>query len=75
MAIIAYLNFQDKSKEASKYYAEVFNCEKPKFTFFGDMPPDPNFPMTEEVKALVMHTEIKFDNNTIMFSDVKKVFS
>ncbi|MBF4693518.1 VOC family protein [Fusibacter ferrireducens] len=70
MAIIAYLNFQGKSKDASTYYAEIFGSEKPKFMFFGDMPPDPNFPMTGEVKSLVMHTEIKFDNNTIMFSDV-----
>ncbi|GAU78339.1 hypothetical protein [Fusibacter sp. 3D3] len=42
MAVIAYLNFQGTSKEASEYYAEVFSSEKPKCMFYGDMPPDPN---------------------------------
>ena len=70
MAIIAYMNFRDKSKEAAEFYARVFGSEMPKIMYYGDMPPDPSYPMTEDVKKLVMHTEIKLGEDTLMFSDV-----
>lgn len=70
MSIIAYLNFSGRAKEAALYYAEVFESPPPTLMLFGDMPPDPSYLMTDAVKQLVMHTEIKIGTETIMISDV-----
>lgn len=68
MAIKTYVNFNGNCREAVEFYAEVFQTEQPKFMLFGDKPSD--YPLTEEAKKLVMHTEIKIKESTIMFSDV-----
>jgi len=70
MAVETYINFNGNCREAVEFYAEVFETEAPKIMLFGDMPPDDAFPLTEETKKLVMHTEIKVKGSNIMFSDV-----
>ena len=70
MAVEMYINFNGNCREAVEFYAGVFRTEEPKIMLFGDMPPDEGFPLTEETKQLVMHTEIKVKGSTIMFSDV-----
>lgn len=36
---------------------------------YGDTPPDPKFPLPEEAKALVMHTQLNINGSNVMFSD------
>lgn len=70
MSISPYINFQGQAKEAMEFYAKVLNTSPPDMMLYGDMPADPNFPVTEENKNWVMHGAIKIDDQLIMFSDV-----
>lgn len=69
MAINAYLVFDGNCREAVEFYADVFGLEKPEIMLFGDSPSDPSFPMSEEMKNLVMHSRLNITGSTLMFSD------
>lgn len=69
MSINVYVNFNGNCREAVEFYAEVFGTEKPKIMTFGDTPPNPEFPLADEAKNLVLHTRLMIDGSAIMFSD------
>lgn len=70
MSIGLYINFNGNCREAVEFYSSVFGTEKPKIMTFGDVPPNPEFPQRDEIKDLVMHTQLQICGSTIMFSDV-----
>lgn len=70
MTIEAYVNFNGDCRESVDFYADVFGIEKPQIMTFGEMPANPEFPISEEVKDLVMHTNLTITGSRIMFSDV-----
>lgn len=70
MAVNVYLNFNGNCREVAEFYAEVFGTEAPKIMTFGDAPPNPEYPLPEEAKELVMHTRLNISGSTVMFSDV-----
>ncbi|WP_339251226.1 VOC family protein [Sporosarcina sp. FSL W8-0480] len=69
MAINVYLNFNGNCRQAAEFYAEVFNTEKPQIMTFGEAPPNPEYPLPEEAKDLVMHTRLNINGSNVMFSD------
>lgn len=69
MSINVYLNFQGNCRAAVEYYAEVFNLGTPNIMAFGDVPPDPSYPLPEEAKSLVMHARLEISGSVVMFSD------
>lgn len=69
MAVEVYINFKGNCREAVGFYAEVFGAEKPRIIAFGEVPADPNYPLPEEDKSLVMHTQLSILGSTVMFSD------
>jgi len=70
MSVEAYLNFNGNCREAVEYYAQVFGTEIPKMMSFGEMPPNPEYPLPEEAKHLIMHTRLNISGSNVMFSDV-----
>jgi PhnB protein len=70
MAIDVYINFNGNCREAVEYYAQVFGTEKPHIMSFGETPPNPEYPLPEEAKNLVMHARLNITGSTVMFSDV-----
>jgi PhnB protein len=70
MAINPYVNFNGNCRQAIEFYQKVFDAAPPEIMWYSDMPPDPDFTVSEEMKDLVMHTELEFAGGTIMFSDV-----
>ncbi|MFF2089929.1 VOC family protein [Paenibacillus sp. NPDC058174] len=70
MSVDVYLNFNGNTREAVEFYAEVFGTEPPSIMTFGETPPDPNYPLPEEAKNLVMHTRLNILGSNVMFSDV-----
>ncbi|KQL49855.1 glyoxalase [Brevibacillus choshinensis] len=70
MPVNPYLTFNGNCREVVEYYADVFGTEKPQVMTFGDAPPNPEYPLPEEAKPLVMHTNITVCGTNIMFSDV-----
>ena len=69
MAVNAYIRFNGNCREAVEFYAQVFGLEKPKIMTFGESPSDPEYPMPEEAKELVMHTFLIISGSRVMFSD------
>jgi PhnB protein len=69
MAVGVYINFNGNCREAVEFYAKAFGTEEPKIMAFGDAPPNPEFPIPEEAKKLVMHTELNISGSRVMFSD------
>lgn len=66
----AYLNFNGTCEEAFTFYEKVFNTKNMGMHRFGDMPADPNYPMSEEDKKKIMNTAIMINENSmIMGSD------
>lgn len=70
MSVDAYLNFNGNCREAVEFYAQVFETEKPQIMTFGETPPNPEYPLPEEAKNLVMHTRLNINGSNVMFSDV-----
>ncbi|PYI54814.1 VOC family protein [Paenibacillus flagellatus] len=69
MSVGVYINFNGNCREAVLYYAQVFGTEQPNIMTFGDTPPNPNFPLPEEAKPLVMHARLSIGGSNVMFSD------
>ncbi|WP_438313638.1 VOC family protein [Sporosarcina sp. FA9] len=69
MAVDIYLTFNGNCREAVEFYAEVFETEKPHIMTFGENPPNPEYPLPEEAKDLVMHTRLAIEGSNVMFSD------
>lgn len=70
MAVEAYLNFQGNCREAVLFYAEVFGQQEPYIMTFGETPQDPNHPLPEAARDLVMHARLNILGSRVMFSDV-----
>lgn len=69
MAVEVYLIFNGNCREAVTFYEDVFNTDKAEIMTFGDSPQNPDYPLPEEAKDLVMHTRLSVFGSRIMFSD------
>ncbi len=69
MRICASLNLAGNALEAIRFYCGIFNV-KPEYFTYADMPPDPDFPVTAELKDKVMHSEITLGpDQSLMITD------
>lgn len=69
MALQVYLNFNGNCREAVGFYQEVFQTEEPQIMTFAEMPPDPEYPIPDDLAQLVMHTSLEICGDVVMFSD------
>ncbi|MCM3118227.1 VOC family protein [Neobacillus sp. MER 74] len=68
-----YLMFNRECAEAFEWYQKAFDGEMILMQKYGEMPPDPNFPISESDKNLVLHAQLKLtDSGIIMGSDGKR---
>ncbi|OIJ17380.1 hypothetical protein BKP37_02430 [Anaerobacillus alkalilacustris] len=64
-----YLCFDGNAKEAVHFYEKALGGKVMGIMTFGDMPTDPNHPLTDDMKDRVMHAHLKVGNTDLMFSD------
>jgi PhnB protein len=64
-----YLMFNGKCNEALKLYEKAFNVQIKEIQKFGDMPPNPKFPVTDSNKDRILHSKFILDGTEIMCSD------
>jgi PhnB protein len=64
-----YLMFNRNCEEALTVYAEAFGAEITGLQKYSDMPPDPNFPVSESDKNLVLHASLTFEGTQLMCAD------
>jgi PhnB protein len=71
-----YLNFQKETEAAIRFYETVFGTKNKGIMRFGETPPVEGTPaLPEEVKNLVMHTELPiYEGYTLMASDAPVQF-
>ncbi len=75
MAVQVFLNFDGNCREAVEFYADIFGCEKPVFQTYGDIPKDVGYPpLPEEQQKLILYTDLKIADSTVMFSDCPPVY-
>jgi len=71
MRIHAYLNFDGRTEEAFRFYAEVLGGNLTEIHRFGSIPQDGSFELTSEQKNRVMHVALELtDGQMLMASDV-----
>jgi PhnB protein len=71
MKIHAYLNFEDKTEDAFRFYEKVLGGKLTEIYRFGIMPPQDGFELTPAQKNLVMHVGLQLpDGQMIMGSDM-----
>lgn len=66
--LVPYITFNGNCEEAVKFYQSVLGGET-QILHFGDAPPNPDFPVNDAIKNLVLHAELRKDGHTIRFSD------
>ena len=68
--INTYLTFNGNCEEAFSYYKTVFGGDYESISKFKDMPPDPNFPMSDDDMEKIMHVSLPISKETaLMGSD------
>ena len=71
MKIHTYLNFENTTEEAFRFYEKVLGGKLTEIHRFGSMPQDGGFELTPEQKNLVMHVGLELsDGQMIMGSDM-----
>jgi PhnB protein len=64
-----YLFFDGNAREAVQFYEKALGGKVMGITTFGDMPADPNYPLSDDMKNRVMHAHLKVGEADLMFSD------
>jgi PhnB protein len=64
-----YLTFNGNCETAFNFYKAAFGCEFEMMSKFKDMPPDPNFKISDEDKEKIMHVSLPIGNTVLMGSD------
>jgi Uncharacterized protein conserved in bacteria len=64
--------FNRNCAEALLVYEKAFDAKITEMQKYGDMPPNPNFPIPEEDKELVLHARIQLDDGEIMCADASE---
>lgn len=65
------LHFAGNCSEAIAFYRDVFHASDVHAEFYRDAPPNPSFPISEDMKDLVMHAEMTIYGTKFNMSDVK----
>ncbi|PLR98483.1 VOC family protein [Bacillus sp. T33-2] len=63
-----YLMFNRECAEAIEFYREAFDGELLSIQRYGDIPSSPEFPIAEEDKELILHSELKLTKAGSIFS-------
>lgn len=69
MSFDLFINFDGECREAITFYAKVFQSEVQHLMTFSEMPPDPNYPISEADKNRVMYSCVPIFGCNVMFCD------
>jgi PhnB protein len=69
MSLNPYLIFDGNTREVVHFYEKALGGKVMGIMAFGDMPADPDHPLTDDMKDRVMHAHLKVGDADLMFSD------
>lgn len=64
-----YLVMNGNGREAVAFYEKALGAKAVGVQTFGEMPPDPNHPIPENVKDRILHALLKVEETDLMLSD------
>lgn len=64
-----YLMFNRNCRDALALYEKAFDAKVREMMTYGDMPPNPSFPVQERDRKLVLHARFEVDGSEIMCAD------
>ncbi|MDR1687554.1 MAG: VOC family protein [Clostridiales bacterium] len=64
-----YLLFNGNCAEALEAYKNAFGGQITEMQKYGDMPPNPNFPIKDEQKNYVLHAKFNWEGTELMCAD------
>ncbi len=64
-----YLMFDGDCSEALDLYVQAFDATLEEKMTYGDMPPNPDFPIRDEDRGLVLNSRLGIDGQEIMCAD------
>jgi PhnB protein len=64
-----YLMFNRNCKEALEMYTRAFDAKISEIQKYGDMPPNPAFPIAASDKDLVLHARLDINGEELMCAD------
>lgn len=64
-----YLLFNRNCGEAVRTYEKALNAQITEIRTYGDMPPNPDFPISDDDKNLVLHARLQLDGMELMCAD------
>lgn len=64
-----YLMFNRSCAEALEVYAKAFDAKITEMQKYGDMPPNPNFPIADNDRNLVLHARLQWEGSELMCAD------
>lgn len=67
-----YLLFNRNCAEALEVYAKAFDAQITEEQTYGNMPPNPSFPIAEEDKGLVLHARLRWNDTELMCADASE---
>lgn len=67
--IVPYLVTNGNGQDAVKFYQQALGAEVLSLQTFGEMPPNPEYPLPEEAKNRVLNAQLKIGNARLMLSD------
>ena len=68
-----YVMFNRECKEAFTLYQKAFDGDMVAIQTYGDMPPNPEFPVVDSDKDLILHAELKLtESGSIFGADGKR---
>lgn len=65
-----FINFNGDCREAVEFYAKIFNSEVRNLMTFGQAPADPDYPIKDSEKELIMYAEVRIGDKDIIFMDM-----
>ncbi|MBP3041305.1 VOC family protein [Bacillaceae bacterium Marseille-Q3522] len=69
LGVHAYLRMNGNGKEAVKFYENALDAEVMGVQTYGELPENPEFPLPDEAKDLVVHAQLRVGNTYLMLSD------
>ncbi len=66
-----YLMFNGCCADALQTYEKAFDAKITEMQTYGDMPPNPAFPIAEADQKLVLHARLQLDGTELMCADSK----
>jgi len=70
MNLELFFNFDGNCREAVEFYAKVFKSEVQNLMTYGQVPADPNSPVSKEDSEKICYASVRIGGQTVMFMDM-----